>query len=92
MSIEPRNEPLMLRQFWKKYPCKRYEELMDAKAFNEWLQNRQLKQQGEEYLDAVGRMAETVNQRVPQLRWAGAERAQVQRASRQLAENAMPRL
>ena len=34
---------------------------MDAKAFNEWLQNRQLKQQGEEYLDAVGRMAETVN-------------------------------
>ena len=100
MSIEPRNEPLMLRQFWKKYPTynlnalmrKRYEELMDAKAFNEWLQNRQLKQQGEEYLDAVGRMAETVNQRVPQLRWAGAERAQVQRASRQLAENAMPRL
>ena len=33
---------------------KRYEELMDARAFNEWLQNRQLKQQGEEYLDAMG--------------------------------------
>ena len=55
MSIEPRNEQQMLRQFWKKYPTynlnammrKRYEELMDAKAFNEWLQNRQLKQQGE---------------------------------------------
>ncbi|CAE7856763.1 unnamed protein product, partial [Symbiodinium microadriaticum] len=66
------NEQLMLRQFWKKYPTynlnalmrKRYEELMDAKAFNEWLQNRQLKQQGEEYLDAMGRMAEAVNRRV----------------------------
>ena len=41
MSIEPRNEQQMLRQFWKKYPTynlnalmrKRYEELMDARAF-----------------------------------------------------------
>ena len=82
MSIEPRNEQQMLRQFWKKYPTynlnalirKRYEELMDARAFNEWLQNRQLKQQGEEYADAMGRMAKTVNRRIPQLRWAGAER------------------
>ena len=40
-SIEPRNEQLMLRQFWKKHPTynlnammrRRYEELMDAKAF-----------------------------------------------------------
>ena len=62
MSIEPRNEQQMLRQFWKKYPTynlnalmrKRYEELMDARAFNEWLQNRQLKRQGEEYADAMG--------------------------------------
>ena len=99
MSIEPRNEQQMLRQFWKKYPSynlnalmhKRYEELMDARAFNEWVQNRRLKQQGEEYLDAMGRMAETVNRRVPQLRWAGAERAQVVRASQQFAANAMPR-
>ena len=41
LSIEPRNEQLMLRQFWKKYPAyklnalmrKHYEELMDARAF-----------------------------------------------------------
>ena len=41
MSIEPRNEQQMLRQFWKKYPTynlnalmrRRYEEVMDAKAF-----------------------------------------------------------
>ena len=99
MSIECRNEQLMLWQFWKKYPSynlnalmrKRYEELMDARAFNEWLQNRQLKQQGEEYLDAMGRMAETVNRRVPQLRWAGAERAQVLRAAQQFSNSAMPR-
>ena len=77
ISIEPRNEPLMLRQFWKKHPSynlntlmhKRYEELMDARAFNEWLSNHRLKQQGEEYADALGRMTEAVNRRVPQLRW-----------------------
>ena len=93
MSIEPRNERQMLRQFWKKHPTynlnalmrRRYEELMDAKAFNEWLQNRQLKRQGEEYADAMGRMAEAVNRRVPQLRWAGAERRQVLRAAQQVA-------
>ena len=41
MSIEPRNEQLMLRQFWQKYPNynlnalmhKRYEDLMEARAF-----------------------------------------------------------
>ena len=96
-SIEPRNEQLILRQFWKKYPTynlnalmrKRYEELMDAKAFNEWLQNRQLKQQGEEYADAMGRVTEAVNRRVPQLRWAGAERRQVLRAGDQLVRNTM---
>ena len=90
MSIEPRNEQQMLRQFWKKHPTynlnammrKRYEELMDARAFNEWLQNRQLKRQGEEYADAMGRVTETVNRRIPQLCWAGAERRQVLRAAR----------
>ena len=69
MSIEPRNEQQMLRQFWKSYPTynlnalmrKRYEELMDAKAFNHWLADRRLKQEGEEYADAMGRMAEAVN-------------------------------
>ena len=92
-SIEPRNEQQMLRQFWKKYPTynlnalmrKRYEELMDAKAFNEWLQNCQLKRRGEEYADAMGRMTEAVNRRAPQLRWAGAERRQVLRAAQQVA-------
>ena len=93
MSIEPRNEQQMLRQFWKKYPSynlnalmrKRYEELMDAKAFNEWVANRRLKQEGEDYADAMGRAAEAVNRRVPQLRWAGAERRQVLRAAQQVA-------
>ncbi|CAE7531891.1 unnamed protein product, partial [Symbiodinium pilosum] len=66
---------------------KRYEELMDARAFNEWLQNRQLKRQGEEYADVMGRMAEMVNRRIPQLRWAGAERRQVLRAAQQVLES-----
>ena len=41
----------MLQQFWKKYPAynlnplmrKRYEELMDARAFNEFLSDRRLR-------------------------------------------------
>ena len=86
-SIEPRNEQLTLRQFWKKHPTynlnammrRRYEELMDAKAFNEWVANRRLKQEGEDYADAMGRVTEAVNRRIPQLR-AGAERQQVLRA------------
>ena len=85
----------MLRQFWKKFPSynlnslmrKRYEELMDAKAFNEWLSNRQLKQEGEAYADPMGRLTEAVNHRVPQLRWAGAERRQTLRAGDQLVRN-----
>ena len=32
---------------------------IDARAFNEWLQNRHLKRQGEEDADVMGRMAET---------------------------------
>ena len=62
---------------------------MDAKAFNEWLANRRLKQEGEEYADAMGRVTEAVNRRVPQLRWAGAERGQVLRAGDQLIRNTM---
>ena len=57
--------------------------VLDARAFNEWLQNRRLKQEGE-YADAMGRMTEAVNRRVPQLRWAGAERQQVLNAARQV--------
>ena len=67
-SIEPRNEQLMLRQFWKKHPTynlnammrRSYEQLMDAKAFNQWLADRRLKQEGEEYADAMGRVTEAV--------------------------------
>ena len=93
MSIEPRNEQQMLRQFWKKYPTynlnalmrKRYEELIDARAFNEWLHNRQLTRQGE---DAMGRMAETVNRRIPTSgnRRGSEPRSSWPRASRQNME------
>ncbi|CAE7598869.1 unnamed protein product, partial [Symbiodinium sp. CCMP2456] len=87
MRIEPRNERQMLHQFWKRYPAynlnalmrKRYEELMDARAFNEFLRDRQLRQQGDAYVDAVGRVQEAVNRRIPQLRWTVAERNQVRR-------------
>ena len=57
---------------------------MDARTFNEWLSKRR---EGEDYADAMGRMTEAVNRRVPQLRWAGAERAQVLRAGDQLVRN-----
>ena len=63
--------------------------MLDAKAFNEWLANRRLKQEGEEYADAMGRVTEAVNRRVPQLRWAGAERQQVLRAGDQMVRNTM---
>ena len=44
MSIEPRNEPQMLRWFRKTYPSynlqplllRRYQELEEARAFNSW--------------------------------------------------------
>ena len=63
--------------------------MLDAKAFNEWLANGRLKQEGEEYADAMGRVTEAVNRRVPQLRWAGAERRQVLRAGDQMVRNTM---
>ena len=43
---------------------RRYEELMDAKAFNEWVAKRRLKQEGEKYADAMGRVMEAVNRRI----------------------------
>ena len=78
MPLERRNEPQMLRSFWKQYPSyrvqplldKRYNELLEARAFNEWLENRRLRKEGEEYTDAVGRLTDTVNRRLPQLRYA----------------------
>jgi hypothetical protein len=95
MPLERRNEPLLLRQFRKTYPSyrlngmmrKRYEELMDAQAFNNWLQNRQLGAEGAQYADEVGRAEQVVNRCVPQLRWAGAERSSVLRAGRQFERN-----
>ena len=56
-------------------------------AFNQWLSDRRLKREGEQYADAMGHTVEAVNRRVPQLRWAGAERAQVLRAGDQLVRN-----
>ena len=50
-------------------------ELMDVKAFNEWFADRRLKQEGEEYADAMGRVTEAVNRRFPQLRRGGAAAA-----------------
>ncbi|CAE7939496.1 FV3-083R, partial [Symbiodinium sp. KB8] len=86
MSLERRNEPQMLRSFWKNYPSyrvqpllqKRYHELLEARAFNEWLENRRIRKEGEEYTDTVGRLTDAVNRRVPQLRYAPAARAGVQ--------------
>ena len=79
MPLERRNEPQMLRSFWKQ--C----ELVKARAFNEWLENRRIRKEGEEYTDAVGRLTDTVNRRLPQLRYALAERAGVRRAARDVA-------
>ncbi|CAE7568232.1 FV3-083R, partial [Symbiodinium pilosum] len=87
MPLERRNEAQMLRSFWKQYPSyrvqpllyKRYNELVEARAFNEWLENRRIRKEGEEYTDAVGRLTDTVNRRLPQLRYAPAERAGVRR-------------
>ena len=54
-------------------------------AFNEWLSNRRLRQEGETYADELGRMTEAVNRRIPQLRYAPAERAGVHRMARDVA-------
>ncbi|CAE7558200.1 unnamed protein product [Symbiodinium natans] len=57
----------------------------DARAFNEWLANRRQRQEGEAYTDEVGRAVDAVNRRIPQLRWAPAERAGVRRVARDVA-------
>ena len=93
MPLERRNEPQMLRQFSKMYPSynlnpllrRRHQQLVEAQAFNEWLSNRRLRQDGETYADELGRMTEAVNRRIPQLRYAPAERAGVQRMARDVA-------
>ena len=62
------NQQLTLRQFSKKYPTynlnammrRRYDELMDAKAFNKWFANQRLRQEGEDSANAMGRMTEAV--------------------------------
>ena len=78
MPLERRNEPQMLRQFSRMYPSynlnpllrRRHQQLVEAQAFNEWLSNRRLRQEGESYADELGRMTEAVNRRIPQLRYA----------------------
>ena len=87
MPFERRNEPLMLRQFSRMYPSynlnpllrRRHQQLVEAQAFNEWLSNRRLQQEGATYADELGRMTEAVNRRIPQLRYAPAERQGVHR-------------
>ena len=93
MPLERRNEPQMLRQFQKMYPSynltplmrRRHQQLVEARAFNEWLANRRLQQEGESYADEIGRMTEAVNRRIPQLRYAPAERQGVHRMARDVA-------
>ena len=58
---------------------KRYNELEAAAAMSGW------RTEGEEYTDAVGRLTDTVNRRLPQLRYASAERAGVRCAARDVA-------
>eukprot|EP00439_Symbiodinium_sp_Y106_P038211 s8192_g4.t1 len=60
-------------------------QLIEAQAFNEWLSNRRLRQEGETYADELGRMTEAVNRRIPQLRYAPAERQGVHRMARDVA-------
>ena len=86
MSIEPRNEPRMLRWFRRTYPSynlqplllKRYRELEEARAFNSWLGERRQAQEGE---PADGGRAPP-----PQLRYARAERWGVERAADEVTQ------
>ncbi|CAE7495226.1 unnamed protein product, partial [Symbiodinium sp. CCMP2456] len=61
-----------------------HQQLVEAQAFNEWLSNRRLRQEGESYADELGRMTEAVNRRIPQLRYAPAERAGVRSMATQV--------
>ena len=64
---------------------RRHQQLVEAQAFNQWLSDRRLRQEGETYADELGRMTEAVNRRIPQLRYAPAERAGVHRMARDVA-------
>ena len=65
----------MLRWFRKTYPSynlqplllKRYRELEEARAFNNWLGERRQAQEGQRHLDDVSRLTEAVHRQVPQL-------------------------
>ena len=63
--------------------AKRQREL-EARAFNSWLSERRLAQDGQRHLDDVSRLTEAVHRQVPQLRDARAERG-VERAAGELA-------
>ena len=88
MSIEPRNEPRMLRWFRRTYPSynlqplllKRYRELEKARAFNNWLGERRQAQEGQP------RLTEAVRRQVLQLRYTRAERRGVERAAGEVAQ------
>ena len=89
MSIEPRNEPRMLRWFRKTYPSynlqplllKRYRELEEARAFKS--AGRCRRGSG---TDDVSRLTEAAHRQVPQLRYARAERRGVERAAGEVAQ------
>ena len=55
---------------------KRYRELEEARAFNNW----------QRHLDDVSRLTEAVRRQVPQLRYARAERRGVERAADEVAQ------
>ena len=55
-------------------PRRRSRELQATPSPKAWLSDRRLRQEGESYADELGRMTEAVNRRIPQLRYAPAER------------------
>ena len=86
MPLERRNEPQMLRQFSRMYPSYNLNPLLGGSGIQPiWLSNRRLRQEGESYADELGRMTEAVNRRIPQLRYAPAERQGVRRMARDVA-------
>ena len=78
----------MLRWFRRTYPSynlqplllKRYRELEEARAFNNWLGERRQAQEGQRHLDDVSRLTEAVRRQVPQLRYARASAGDGRRA------------
>ena len=89
----------MLRWFHKTYPSynlqplllKRYRELEEARAFNNWLGERRQAQEGQRHLDDVSRLTEAVHRQVPQLRYARAERRGVEHRRRTKLRNSKRR-